>query len=61
MKSKLLGAVAVLAASVSGVLADTNLDNLVTQTNTTFASAAGIAVAVTIFFIGRRLIKRGAS
>lgn len=58
---RILPALAVLGATAATVRADTNLDNLVSQTNTAFASAAGLAVAVTIFFIGRRLIKRGAS
>ena len=41
--------------------ADTNLDNLVAGVNTTFATVATVAVGITLFFIGRRLLKRGAS
>lgn len=48
-------------SALQSARADTNLDNLVSQTNATFATAAGIAVAITIFFLGRRLIKRGVS
>lgn len=58
---RFLPCIALLGASLATVRADTNLDNLVSQTNATFATAAGIAVAITIFFLGRRLIKRGVS
>lgn len=61
MKARLMLAGAALAASASQLRADTNLDNLVAQINTTFATAAGVAVAVTIFFIGRKLLRRGTS
>lgn len=57
MKKMAVGAA--LAAPLA-VLADTNLDNLVTAIQTTFATAAGVAVIITVFFIGRSLLRRGA-
>lgn len=42
-------------------MADTNIDNLISTTQTTFASVAAVAVAITIFFVGKRLLKKGAS
>jgi len=42
-------------------MADTNLDNLVDGVQSTFSTIATVAVAITLFFIGRKLIKRGAS
>jgi hypothetical protein len=51
-------ALAVVSASVAK--ADTNFDSLTSTTLTYFATVAGIAVTITLFFIGRRLLKKGA-
>lgn len=42
------------------VMADTNIDNLTSGVTAIFATAAGVAVTITVFFIGRSLLRRGA-